>query len=50
VQAVTRVREESELRDEWERTEDQSLWLVAVDDLLSRLDRSGAGGPPSVSP
>ena len=50
VQAVTRVREESELRDDWESTEDRAQWLAAVDDLRSRLQRSGAGGPPSVSP
>lgn len=50
VQAVTRVREESELRDDWERTRDFSQWLAAVNDLRSRLGRSSAGGPPSVSP
>jgi hypothetical protein len=49
-QAVTRVREESELRDEWEPTADGSQWLAAVDDLLARLQRSSAGAPPSVSP
>jgi hypothetical protein len=50
VQAVTRVREESELRDAWDDSGDGSQWLAAVDDLLSRLGRSSAGGPPSVSP
>jgi hypothetical protein len=50
LQAVTRVREESELRDQWEGTADQAQWLAEVDDLLARLGRSGAGGPPSVSP
>jgi hypothetical protein len=50
VQSVTRVREESELRDHWERTGDSAQWLAAVNDLLSRLERSSAGGPPSVSP
>jgi Domain of unknown function (DUF4259) len=50
VQAVTRVREESELRDEWEGTGDCSRWLADVDDLVSRLGRSSAGSPPSVSP
>jgi hypothetical protein len=50
VQAVTRVREESELRDHWERTGDCSRWLAEVNDLLLRLGRSSAGGPPSVSP
>jgi Domain of unknown function (DUF4259) len=50
VQAITRVREESELRDYWEDSEDTSRWLAEVDDLLSRLRRSSAGSPPSVSP
>jgi hypothetical protein len=50
VQAVTRVREESELRDDWEGTGDVSRWLADVNDLLSRLGRSSAGSPPSVSP
>ena len=50
VQAVTRVREESELRDHWERTGHCSRWLAEVNDLLSRLGRSSAGRPPSVSP
>jgi hypothetical protein len=50
VQAVTRVREESELRDHWEDTGDSSQWLAELNDLLSRLARSSAGGPPSVSP
>lgn len=49
-QAVTRVREESELRDQWEGTGDWSRWLAEVNDLLSRLGRSSAGSPPSVSP
>ncbi len=50
VQAVTRVREESELRDYWEDTGDCPQWLAEVNDLLSRLARSSAGEPPSVSP
>jgi hypothetical protein len=50
VQAVTRGREESELRNHWERTGDYSRWLAEVNDLLSRLGRSSAGGAPSVSP
>jgi hypothetical protein len=49
-QAVSRVREESELRDLWEATGDCSQWLAEVNDLLSRLGRSSAGSPPSVSP
>ena len=50
VQAVTRVREESELRYLWEARGDRSQWLAELDDLLSRLGRSSAGSPPSVSP
>ena len=50
VGAVTRVREESELRDHWEDTEDLSRWLAELNDLLSRLGRSSAGSPPSLSP
>jgi hypothetical protein len=50
VQAVTRVREESELRDLWDDSDDGPRWLAGVDDLLSRLGRSSAGSPPSVSP
>jgi hypothetical protein len=50
VQAVTRVREESELRDHWDRTGDRSQWLAAVNDLLARVERAGAGRPPSVAP
>jgi hypothetical protein len=50
VQAVTRVREESELRDLWEDSEDLAQWLAEVDRLLTRLRRSSAGSPPSVSP
>jgi hypothetical protein len=50
VQAVTRVRDESELRDHWEGTGDCPRWLAEINDLLSRLGRSSAAGPPSVSP
>lgn len=50
VQAVSRVREESELHDLWEDAGDGSHWLAEVDDLLSRLRRSSAGSTPSVSP
>jgi hypothetical protein len=50
VQAVGRVREESELRDLWEKSEDQAQWLAEVEGLLTRLGRSSAGSPPSVSP
>jgi hypothetical protein len=50
VHAVTRIREESELREYWEAAGDDSQWLAAVDDLLLRLGRSSAGSPPSVTP
>ena len=50
VQAVTRVREESELRDVWDESGELREWLAEVDDLLSRLERSSAGSPPSVTP
>lgn len=50
VHAVDRVRDESELRDSWEPDDDYPQWLADVDDLLSRLGRSSAGSPPSVSP
>ena len=50
VQAVGRVREESELRELWEEGEDCPHWLAEIDDLLSRLNRSSAGSPPSLSP
>ena len=50
VEAVSRVRDESELRDAWEAAGDCSQWLAEVDGLLARLGRSSAGSPPSVSP
>jgi hypothetical protein len=49
-QAVTRVREESELRELWDRSGDGQHWLAEVDDLLARLDQSSAGSPPVLSP
>jgi hypothetical protein len=50
VQAVSRVRNESELRDQWEEAEDCPRWLAEVDELVARLERASAGSPPSVSP
>ena len=50
VQAVQRVREESELRDYWERTVDRDKWLREVDDLTGRLEQSGGGEPATLLP
>jgi hypothetical protein len=50
VEAVSRVRDESELRELWEEAGDCSRWLAEVDDLLARLGRSSAGSSPAVSP
>ena len=50
VQAVQRVREESELRDYWEPRVDRDKWLREVDDLTRRLGHSGGGEPATLSP
>lgn len=50
IQAVTRVREESELRELWEMDDECPQWLADVDDLLSRVEVSSAGSPPSIFP
>lgn len=50
VHAVSRVREESRLRELWEASGDRARWWVEVDDLLARLGRSSAGSPPSLAP
>jgi len=50
VQAVQRVREESELCDYWERRVDRDKWLREVDDLIRRLEQSGGGQPATLSP
>jgi hypothetical protein len=52
VQAVQRVRAESELRDLWDETAEgqASAWLREVDDLLARLGQSSAGDPATLSP
>ncbi|HEY3944559.1 MAG TPA: DUF4259 domain-containing protein [Solirubrobacteraceae bacterium] len=52
IQAVSRVRAESELRDLWDETGDgqENEWLREVDDLISRLGRSGTGDPATLSP
>jgi hypothetical protein len=52
VQAVSRVRAESELRELWAETGEgqETEWLGEVDDLISRLGRSGTGDPATLSP
>ena len=50
VQAVQRVREESELCDYWERRVDRDKWLREVDELIRRLEQSGGGEPATLSP
>jgi hypothetical protein len=49
-EAVSRVREDSELRSFWEDAGDCPQWLAGVDDLLARLRESNAGEPPAISP
>jgi Domain of unknown function (DUF4259) len=51
VQAVERVRAESEVRELWdEETGPDNAWLRAVDDLVARLRRSGTDAPASLRP
>lgn len=51
VQAVERVRRESELRELWdEETGADNSWLRAVDDLVARLKRSGTDAPTALRP
>ena len=52
IQAVSRVRAESELRELWGETGEsqENEWLCEVDDLISRLGRSGTGDPATLSP
>ena len=50
VQAVQRVRTESELRDYWDSGVERDRWLREVDDLVTRLARSGGGEPATLSP
>jgi len=51
VQAVQRVRGESELRELWDdETGADNPWLRAVDDLLARLKRSGTDAPTALRP
>lgn len=51
VQAVERVRSESELRELWQEDRGpDNAWLSAVDDLLARLRRSGTDVPAALRP
>ena len=52
IQAVSRVRAESELRELWAEIGEgqENEWLREVDDLISRLGRSGTGDPATLSP
>jgi hypothetical protein len=52
IQAVSRVRAESELRELWDETSDgqDNPWLREIDDLIDRLGRSGAGDPATLLP
>ena len=52
VDAVTRVRDESELRDIWRQSgsEPERAWLSELDDLVARLRTAGAGSPLTLSP
>ena len=52
MQAVQRVRAESELRDLWNEDADrgESRWLREIDDLIARLKQSGAGEPATLAP
>ena len=52
IQAVSRVRAESELRELRGETGEgqENEWLREVDDLISRLGRSGTGDPATLSP
>jgi hypothetical protein len=52
VQAVVRVRSESELRELWDDGElgHENAWLREVDDLIARLRRSGTDAPATLRP
>lgn len=52
IEAVTRVRSESRLRDQWDEPVEgaDDEWLGQVDDLIARLGRSGTGDPATLSP
>ena len=52
VQAISRVRAESELRELWDEAVEgqENEWLHEIGDLIARLRRSGAGAPATLSP
>ena len=52
VQAVSRVRAESELGERWDEVVEsqENAWLREIDDLIARLRRSGVGDPATLSP
>jgi hypothetical protein len=52
IDAVSRVRAESRLRDFWRQAgeDHERAWLDELDALMSRLQQSGAGSPPGLSP
>jgi hypothetical protein len=51
VRAVERVRSESELRELWdEERGPDNAWVRAVDDLVTRLRRSGTDVPAALRP
>jgi hypothetical protein len=50
LQAISRIRSESELRDLWEEEGDESGWLREIDDLIARPGCAGSGSPATLSP
>ena len=52
VQAVSRVRAESQLRELWDEAAEgqENEWLREIGDLIARLRRSGVGDPATLSP
>ncbi|MGH2870743.1 MAG: DUF4259 domain-containing protein [Solirubrobacteraceae bacterium] len=52
IHAVTRIREDSELRQSWQASgaEAGRAWRREIDDLIARLRRSGAGEPATLAP
>ena len=51
VGAVLRVRDESELRDLWDKAAGpENGWLRVVDELIARLRRAGTDAPTALRP